>query len=387
MRKEPVTVSIPELKEILGRYLDAGPGLNYAVKIVGHPGIGKSDAVRQVARDRNFLFIDTRLAFKENIDLGGYPVPDHEAARMIYYRPHFIPPPEVPDGYGGILWFLDEANRAHPTVIQTLFQIITEGVCGEHALPPGTRVVLAGNLGEEDRTAVTEFDDAALDGRLAIFHLKPDAADWLSWARREGIHPSVVRYISRYPEKLWDETRIHPNPRGWHQVSEALVRSYGLDTHEALAGHLGRARNPSVEKMVSALVGQVACNDFITGITAPRALSTEEVLAGDAAGLERVRNQEAGTEDLLWALSGALDVLRDANIAARGALSSRRMVELANTLSFIALLRADMRVSFFHQLVRQCSLFSVIPSALELMEDREAAATLARFFQEVLEGE
>ena len=26
----------------------------------------------------NYYFIDTRLAFKENVDLGGYPVPDHE---------------------------------------------------------------------------------------------------------------------------------------------------------------------------------------------------------------------------------------------------------------------------------------------------------------------
>ena len=70
MKKTPVIVSMPELKEILGRYLDADSSINYAVKVLGHPGIGKSDAVRQTAREKNFLFLDTRLAFKENIDLG-----------------------------------------------------------------------------------------------------------------------------------------------------------------------------------------------------------------------------------------------------------------------------------------------------------------------------
>ena len=66
------------------------------VKIIGHPGIGKSDIVKQAAGRKNYYFVDTRLAFKENIDLGGYPVPDHEEKQMIYYRPRFIPPQAVP---------------------------------------------------------------------------------------------------------------------------------------------------------------------------------------------------------------------------------------------------------------------------------------------------
>jgi len=192
MKKSPVKVNVPELKEILSNYLDADSAINYAIKIVGHPGIGKSDIVRQTAYNKNFYFIDTRLAFKENIDLGGYPVPDHDAKKMIYYRPGFIPPESVPDGFDGILWFLDEANRAHPTVIQTLFQIITEKICGEHKLAHKTFIVLAGNLGKSDSTAITGFDDAALEGRLAIFHLKPDAQNWLCWAHKEFIHPLSV---------------------------------------------------------------------------------------------------------------------------------------------------------------------------------------------------
>ena len=53
MRKDPVAVNVPELTEILENYLDADSTINYAVKIVGHPGIGKSDVVRQTARSRN----------------------------------------------------------------------------------------------------------------------------------------------------------------------------------------------------------------------------------------------------------------------------------------------------------------------------------------------
>ena len=58
MRKDPVNVNVPELTEILENYLEADATINYAIKIVGHPGIGKSAVVRQTALSKNFLFID-----------------------------------------------------------------------------------------------------------------------------------------------------------------------------------------------------------------------------------------------------------------------------------------------------------------------------------------
>ena len=147
MKKKPIEVAVHELEEILEKYLESDSSINYAVKIIGHPGVGKSAVVKQVSEKINYHFIDTRLAFKENIDLGGYPVPDHDNKQMIYFRPRFIPPEKIPENRDGIVWFLDEANRAHPTVIQTLFQIITEHTCGEHKLAKNTSIVVAGNLG------------------------------------------------------------------------------------------------------------------------------------------------------------------------------------------------------------------------------------------------
>ncbi len=383
MRKTPITVTMPELKQILARYLDADSGINYAVKILGHPGIGKSDAVKQAASSRNFLFLDTRLAFKENVDLGGFPVPDHETRRMIYYRPRFIPPETVPQGSDGILWFLDEANRAHPTVIQTLFQIITEKTCGEHRLPERCFVVLAGNLGEEDHTVVTEFDDSALDGRLAVFHLKPDAASWLSWAHAEKIHPSVIRYITRFPERLWDEAAVHPNPRGWHQVSQALLLSYGLLTHEALAAHLASAGDRTLAKVAASLVGPVAAEEFLLSISAPRGVTSAEVLAGSPQRMEDLRQGRIPVEDVLWALSGAVSVLREKNLA--GGLDPAGLSDLAHFLAFTGLLRADLRVSLFHRLVRQCGVFSQVPAALALIPDQGLAESVGRAFGKMLE--
>lgn len=380
MRKKPVIVSAAELEEILDRYFDAGSSLNYAVKILGHPGIGKSAIVRQVAERKNRLFIDTRLAFKENVDLGGYPVPDHEAKRMVYYRPKFIPPEKVPVGRSGIVWFLDESNRAHPTVIQTLFQIITERQCGEHRLPEGTSIVLAGNLGEGDDTTITQFDDSALDGRLAVFQLRPSAGDWLAWADREGIHPSILRYISLFPERLWDEENINPNPRGWHQVSQAVTAAYGLLSEEELAAYLKENPDGPLAHTVHSLVGVVAGSDFMAQLTAPRRLSTSEILGGSEERLAELADGTIPAEDALWALSGAVMSLKEMSAVRRGELGPDEMADLANVLLFIGAARADMGLSFFYLLLRDCGIFSRIPAALRLIRDANRREALFRKF-------
>ncbi|OPZ34483.1 MAG: hypothetical protein BWY96_03115 [Spirochaetes bacterium ADurb.BinA120] len=379
MNKKPVEVNVSELEKILDRHLESGASLNYALKIVGHPGVGKSAIVRQAAERKNRLFIDTRLAFKENVDLGGYPVPDPTEKRMIYYRPRFIPPAEAPEGFDGIVWFLDESNRAHPTVIQTLFQIITDRRCGEHELPSNTCIILAGNLGDEDNTTITDFDDSALDGRLVIVQLKPTASDWIKWANREGIHPAVIRYLSIYPEKLWDERNINPNPRGWHQVSQAVSVSYGLAGEEELVRFLSENPGSTLEKIIISLVGMVAGSDFTSQMTRPRRISTADVLAGNREKLEGMRDGSIPSEDILWAVSGALSHLREKNELLKGDFVGEDLRELAGTLLFVGHSRADRRISFFYTLLRQCGLFSLIPAALSLLDEADRASIKAAF--------
>lgn len=387
MHKDPVETNTSELKKILEAHLNTETKLNYAIKIVGHPGIGKSSIVKQISENKNLYFIDTRLAFKENIDLGGYPVPDHEKKRMIYYRPKFIPPETIPEGYNGILWFLDEVNRAHPTVIQTLFQIITESRCGEHLLPEKTTIVLAGNLGENDMTTITDFEDAALDGRLAVFHLKPKAEDWLVWAAANEIHPAVIEYISLFPERLWSEKDINPNPRGWHQVSNAISKAYMIQTKEELKNALFSDQKNIIEKIISSLVGEIAAFDFITEIINPRKITTDEILAGSEKKIAMLEKNEIPAEDILWAITGAISEM--SKIAADSPdLSDKQMLlKLANTLHFISLARADNRIAFFQVLLRECGLLTKIPEAVELLRDEKDRQVVKEKFLIVFEQE
>jgi hypothetical protein len=303
---------------------------------------------------------------------------------MIYYRPKFIPPGKIPKGRRGVLWFLDEANRAHPTVIQTLFQIITERRCGEHDLPEKTAIVLSGNLGETDQTTVTEFDDSALDGRLAVFHLKPNARDWLQWADKEKIHTSVKRYVSLFPERLWDEQNINPNPRGWHQVSQALFISYKIRDEEDLSRYLQVNPETSLKKVICSLLGLEAGSDFILQHTVPRELTTSQILEGDSEKLEKLKHDEIPSEDLLWSLAGTVTHLRDLNHNAREGGGQIDPHLLGNVLKFIGYARSDITMSFFFLLIKECGLFTSIPHALEKIEDDAVSGFLLQKYESLL---
>jgi len=303
---------------------------------------------------------------------------------MIYYRPKFIPPGKIPRGRKGVLWFLDEVNRAPPTVIQTLFQIITERRCGEHDLPDKTAIVLSGNLGETDHTTVTEFDDSALDGRLAVFHLKPNAKDWLRWADRENIHASVRRYISLFPDKLWDERNINPNPRGWHQVSQALFTSYDIQDEENLSRYLQSNPETSLKKIICSLLGIEAGSDFILQYTVPRELTTSQILEGNSEKFEKLKHDEIPSEDLLWSLAGSITHLRGLNCSAGEGGTPIDLRLLGNVVKFIGYARADIAMSFFFLLIKECGLFTSIPHAIETIQDDTVSDYLFRKFEELL---
>jgi hypothetical protein len=385
LKKEAPVVTVSELKDIIENYIISSDKLNYAIKILGHPGVGKSAVVKEIAHKMNYYFIDTRLAFKENVDLGGYPVPDYESKQMIYFRPKFIPPPEIPENYKGILWFLDESNRAHPTVIQTLFQIITENRCGEHPLHEKTSIILAGNLGEEDDTTITQFDDSALDGRLAIFHLKPSALDWLVWAYNECIHPAILKYISSFPEKLWDQEKINPNPRGWHQVSNALLYSYNISDDQSLLEYLTENKTRTLEKLIYTLVGNIAGSDFIMQIISPREITSVDILSSNSEKLERIKARDIKSEDFLWALNGVIEILKEKAIASKGDLPENDLKLLGNVLTFIGYSRADIRASYFFLLLKECGIFMLIPKALKSLNNSELTEELKKRFEKLLD--
>jgi hypothetical protein len=90
------------------------------------------------------------------------------------------------------------------------------------------------------------------------------------------------------------------------------------------------------------------------------------------------------SEDLLWALAGALSVIRETKEVANGPLPDPGLEKLANFLTFVGCSRSDISISFFYFLIKECGIFTEIPKALKKMNDEALIRELKERFAKLL---
>jgi MoxR-like ATPase len=163
--------------------------------------------------------------------------------RIVGERSVFCPPrallPEQPEPF---CLFLDELPACAPDVQKAFYSLLLERRLGEHALPPGTWVVAAGNRAQ-DRALVRAMS-SALVNRVTILHLRVDVEEWQGWAVRNGIRADIRSFIAHMPDALMRPVPAEPvpfsTPRAWALLSRALDLAEGAgiltrETRRALA--------------------------------------------------------------------------------------------------------------------------------------------------------
>lgn len=195
-------------------YLDA----DLPVFMWGPPGVGKSDLVRSIARDRSLPIVDFRAVLRDPVDLRGLPAIVDGGAR-------WLPPADLPnqerDGAEGIL-FLDELNAAPASVQAACFGLVLDRRVGEYTLPDGWRIIAAGNR-QSDKAAAQRMP-TALANRFAHVDIEADPDTFTRWANENDIDPLVIAFVRFRPAMLHmmegSDLRAFPTPRAWARVSK-----------------------------------------------------------------------------------------------------------------------------------------------------------------------
>lgn len=186
--------------------------------LLSAPGMGKSEMVYEAAREVGLpcrSLLGTQIAPE---DVSGVP-------RIVGERSVFCPPrillPEKPEPF---CLFLDELPACAPDVQKAFYSLLLERRLGEHALPPGTWVVAAGNR-LQDRALVRAMS-SALVNRVTILQLRVDTEEWLVWAQQRGVRAEIRSFIRTIPDALLRPVPADPvpfsTPRAWAQLSRAL---------------------------------------------------------------------------------------------------------------------------------------------------------------------
>jgi MoxR-like ATPase len=182
------------------------------------PGVGKTAIVAEAAAEAGLAcksLLGTQIAPE---DVSGIP-------RIVGERSVFCPPrvllPENPEPF---CLFLDELPACSADVQKAFYPLLLERRLGEHALPPGSWVVAAGNR-TEDRALVRDLS-AALVNRLFLLQVRVDAGEWFHWAEAHKVREEVMLFIRYVPEALMRPVPMEPvpfsTPRAWAMLAGAL---------------------------------------------------------------------------------------------------------------------------------------------------------------------
>ena len=228
--------------------------------LMGPPGIGKTEIVRQAAQEQGLAFLSYSITHHTRQSLLGLPrlvsgtVNGQEVSMTEYTMSEIVAEiyrtMERTHLNSGIL-FLDEFNCSSESIRPILLQLLQEKSFGPHPLPDGWMLVLAGNPQEYNRAA-WDFD-AVLADRVRMLHITPDYGVWRTYAKSQNIHPMVLTYLDNHKNHFYtcqstaNGTAL-VTARGWEDLSrmlsaldtDTLAPSLSLVTQYIQSGEIAR---------------------------------------------------------------------------------------------------------------------------------------------------
>ena len=179
-----------EIKESVSVYFTKGANGYYVIPqerqnpfyLVGAPGIGKTQMVREIAEEIGCGFFATSLTHHTRNSILGLPVIRGEEVKYTEYTmPEILAVIEEKYQAGeteGLL-LLDEFASMPESLVAPMLAFLQNKTIGNHKLPEGWVLILASNPPEYNRTART-FDAAIMD-RVRTMQIVYDQKDFLEY--------------------------------------------------------------------------------------------------------------------------------------------------------------------------------------------------------------
>lgn len=373
------------------------------VCLCGNPGVGKSQIIQQVcaqygATHEAGTYHEIRVSeCVDSSDLTGIPIVKKIMSQntkgetvefghtMEYSKPCKLPfvhydanGNEIKDTRKHVLFF-DEINRsADPSIMNAIFQLMTEFRIGDHKLVDNCVVLLAMNP-ENTGYAVNEMCPALVN-RMNIQYMKADVPTWLNYARTKGIDPLIINFIDTNPKELSQsgivtnegQDKRFPTPRAWFNVDK-LLKSLKLSYNTT-------AKASMSIKLIGGLVGWQSATKFVAFARTnaeDRPLTGKEILKSYAQAKD-MQEKVTSLNDMGMRLYDSVKTTTTLN-SLKDEFKSRstkiKLSELKNMVAFLKDIAPEHALSFQDFLMKDVDqgfaawFFNTIMSDKNLMND------------------
>ena len=292
---------IMDLVKVAPAMYDAGN----AFHLVGPPGIGKSDTIKNDVRAAIEAHIGQKMGFWDVLaptidapDVRGFLVPTKLAdgtPSSFYTRSGVMPTKEYLEEYPCGIYFIDERNSADQLTQKAFAPVILEKRFGDQRLPKGWIVASASNR-VEDRAGASRALSMMVN-RERTLQLQSDVTSWAIWAEAQGLHPMLISFAKTRPGVVFpDSVPKHDGPfctaRSFTAAARLLANLAGVDAKG----------NPNMvipydtltSQLVAGDVGDAAAAEISAHLKLGDQLPTIEELEADPAGCKCPKELSAG---------------------------------------------------------------------------------------------
>lgn len=232
--------------------------------MVGAPGCGKSDIMRQICRENNWGLVVRYISNMSLEQLTGLPVKPTEGEVATWSVPELFnfknmefKPEEYVEGKTPTILLLDDFHLCDRMMQRYMFQLLTYmGLNGYH-LPSNTAIILAGNRNNDKAGAMPI--PAPVCNRMMFVEVMAEPEDWLkNFAIPNGIRSDICTFIHEKGDFFLSqrpmETTAWASPRSWTYLS------YQMDAYETAHGSISF---DELQVMASGLLGSETASEFI----------------------------------------------------------------------------------------------------------------------------
>ncbi|MBC9909103.1 ATP-binding protein [Chitinophaga varians] len=181
----------------LAGYLEFCINNNFPALIVGRPGIGKTDIVKNAATSAGAFLIHSHPVVSDPTDYKGLPFPkDNGTAQFLPYGELS----EIIKTKKKTIYFIDDLGQASPGVQAACMQLILGRRINGHLISDWVTFIAATNR-REDMAAVTGILEP-VKSRFSIVKLDVDIDDWIQWALSNNMPVELIAFIRFRPDLL-----------------------------------------------------------------------------------------------------------------------------------------------------------------------------------------
>ena len=238
--------------------------------IQGAPGTGKSDIIREICEENNWVLSVKYLSNMSLEQITGIPCKVEQGSTAVWTKPelfNFDFPEYAPEAYMNMsdaeknnvvkILLIDDFHLADRIMQKYLFQLLTYKSLNGYKLPENTAILLAGNRNTDK--ALANPIPAPVCNRLMFMEVKSESKDWLeNFAFKNGIRSDITSYLYNHGDVYLSQEPLESgawaSPRAWTYLS------YQMDAHEKMYGSLNVS---ALKTMASGLIGPEMAGKFI----------------------------------------------------------------------------------------------------------------------------